>query len=65
MWYVFQLTVMAAVGFVGVYYNWQNAGGYDHGIAPAAISIFAAWIATFVLGKAIDLARKAKKVSRR
>jgi hypothetical protein len=64
MWYVFQLAVMLAVGWLGVYFDWQHAGGYDHGIAPAAISIGAAWLATVVIAKVIDLARWAKRVSR-
>ena len=64
MWYVFQLAVMAAVGFVGVYFDWQHAGGYDHGIAPAAFAVGTAWLATYVISKIIGLARKAGKVAR-
>jgi len=31
-----------------------SVGGYDHGIAPVAVAIFAAWLATRVLSRLID-----------
>jgi hypothetical protein len=57
MWRLFQLSIMLVVGLISVYFDWQHAGGYDHGIAPAAIAVGAAYLATVVLSRIIDAAR--------
>jgi hypothetical protein len=48
-WYLLQMSVMMAVGMVAIHYDWQHAGGYDHGIAVPAIAFAAAYLATLVL----------------
>lgn len=58
MWYLFQLAVTLAVGLVSVHYDWQHAGGYDHGIAPAVIMVGAAWLATWLLTQISRLLRR-------
>ena len=47
---------------VAIYFDWQHAGGYDHGIAPVAIAVFAAYLATKLL--AIALKRKKSTLER-
>jgi hypothetical protein len=52
MWWLFQSLVIFAVMCVAIYCDWQHVGGYDEGIAPVAVAIFAAWLVT--LSKLID-----------
>jgi hypothetical protein len=48
MWWLFQSLIIFAVMCVAIYYDWQHVGGHDRGIAPVAIAIFAAWLATWI-----------------
>jgi hypothetical protein len=55
MWLLFQMLVMLTVGWTAVYFDWQHAGGWDHGgLVIGVIMTAAGWLATVILSKLID-----------
>ncbi|NWG23712.1 MAG: hypothetical protein HXY30_04705 [Pseudorhodoplanes sp.] len=59
MWHVFQLSIVLAVMFSNVRYDWAHG---TSNLAVAVVAVFAAWIATAMLSAAMDLARRLKQL---
>jgi hypothetical protein len=57
MWYLLQMAVMFAVMCVAIHFNWAATVG-PHSLAPAAIAVFAAWIATKFVSLLVSQYRK-------
>lgn len=57
MWKLFQLTIVAAVIFSDIHYDWAHGTSK---LAVAVVAVFAAWVATASIFAVMDLTSRFK-----